>query len=311
MALPQLSLTINQFVKTPEGMAMIAEQKPFVLGGVIYQGFNGQAATCSEKTMTLAEIEAAPDVDGTKERVYRLRREREGGRHDRKSTEYRKRRAELRAQRNEILDAMEKSEKRGVPSSPADLEDIAEIDRRMERLSTIAFGFQGAAGGIKAPASDTEVALKAAGEQIQGFDPSSFGSPDEALQAAKKLLDGTTVLPPQPRVASTSPTASELSEMAVLREAGLDPEMFGGTDEALQVARALRDAGGVPPEPEPLSEVEPIPDVDAVIAEAKNAVKMPVKCDLCGKQSPPGRNDPSRWLHAHKMGAHNNPRKKD
>jgi hypothetical protein len=34
MAIPVVNLTINTFAKTQEGQALIAEQKPFCLGGV-------------------------------------------------------------------------------------------------------------------------------------------------------------------------------------------------------------------------------------------------------------------------------------
>ena len=79
----QLTLTINQFAKTQEGMALIAEQKPFILNGLIYQGYEGALASCSEKQLTLEEIDAAPDIDGSRDRIYAARKDRVDGRVER------------------------------------------------------------------------------------------------------------------------------------------------------------------------------------------------------------------------------------
>jgi hypothetical protein len=218
----------------------------------------------------LKEIEDTVDIDGSKKKVYENRKRRLGGRFARKAEEYRKRRAILRAERNQIRDSMEKDRAMGLTESPADVQDIGEIDTRMERLVELAQRQAEISGGIKPPRTDTEVRLQGFRETIPGFDPDDYDNPEQALMVARAIQAGT-VAPPSTEAAAPEP-------------------------------------GPPPPETEP--KIETPADIDAILQQAKENALIPIPCDICSKPSPPGHPDPAKWVRSHKLGAHTEKRKR-
>lgn len=150
------TLTIQHFPSTQEGQQLIAEQKPFILGGEIFQGYQNVPIRVFEMQLTDEELEAAHDVDGTKDRVWFKRRQRTGMRDDRKASEYRQRRANLRRERAVIRDTIKEDKAAGIPISPADRADLAEIDGRMQRLVDLSNIHQEEAAEFKAPPEGAE-----------------------------------------------------------------------------------------------------------------------------------------------------------
>jgi hypothetical protein len=98
------TLTIQHFPKSQEGQMLIAEQKPFILGGQIYQGYKETVANVHEKQCTDAEIEAMYDVDGTKGNVLTVRKQRLAGRAEARRKELAEREAEKRLRKKEELE---------------------------------------------------------------------------------------------------------------------------------------------------------------------------------------------------------------
>jgi hypothetical protein len=129
-------MDINTFCKTPEGVQMIQEQRAiFCIGGQLYQGYNQVPVEVSEVQLEDGELDAAIDVDGTKNRVWFARKQRLEGRYERKMQEYDKRRAMLREQRKGIVDGIMQAKASGIPASPDTDEELARIDDKMKRLA--------------------------------------------------------------------------------------------------------------------------------------------------------------------------------
>jgi len=74
-----LGINLGQFVKTMRGRTLIINDQRFVLQGKLYQGFNERAIDCAEDLCTQAEIDAAEDVDGTKQTLLDTRARRLAG----------------------------------------------------------------------------------------------------------------------------------------------------------------------------------------------------------------------------------------
>jgi hypothetical protein len=113
------------------------EQKPFVLGGQVWQGHKGAAYRCPEDALTTDELVALPDKDGTISEIWLRRKQRLEARGSRKQTEYDGTRGKLREKRNSIRDSMKSDKELGLPANPDDLNEIQRIDRRMARLNVI------------------------------------------------------------------------------------------------------------------------------------------------------------------------------
>lgn len=97
-----LGLTIGQFVKTVRGRSLIMSESRFVLGGKIWQGYNEHPIECTEDMMTQAEIDAAEDIDGTKQTILDTRFRRQRGAANNKDREL--------AERKKIKIAQERDE---------------------------------------------------------------------------------------------------------------------------------------------------------------------------------------------------------
>ncbi len=72
--IPSLSLTLQHFIKTHEGQSLIQSQDPFILGGKVYQGFNGTVVEVRDSQITDQEIDDAFDQDGTSRQVKNRRK---------------------------------------------------------------------------------------------------------------------------------------------------------------------------------------------------------------------------------------------
>lgn len=102
MPVPQL--TIQHFPKTSEGQSLIANQKPFILGGKVYQGYKETLIEVKEKQLSDQELADAYDVDSSIEQVMFERRARLGSRDYRKNQELAERRAIARAKERDELE---------------------------------------------------------------------------------------------------------------------------------------------------------------------------------------------------------------
>jgi len=130
-------LDLKTWARTPDGEQVIMEQKPFVLGGQVWQGHAGAAYRCPEDALTTDELVGLPDKDGTISEVYLRRRQRLEARGARKQAEYDETRGKLRMKRNEIRASMKSDLEMKLPVSPDDKNEIERIDRRMARLNVI------------------------------------------------------------------------------------------------------------------------------------------------------------------------------
>jgi hypothetical protein len=130
-------LDIKEWAKTVDGVETIQAQKPFCVGGQIWQGMDGAAFRCPEDVLTTDELKNAPDKDGTLSEVWRRRRQRLEWRIGRKQEDYDKTRRLLRQERNEIREAMKSDAEAKIPINPDDLEQIKRIDKRMARLNAV------------------------------------------------------------------------------------------------------------------------------------------------------------------------------
>jgi len=128
-------LDIQMWAKTPDGIEAIQEQKPFCLGGQIWQGMNGAAFRCPENVLTTDELRDMPDKDGTVESVWIRRRQRLEARQSRKQKEYDDTKRLLRQKRNEIRESIVADKAEKLPVNPDDIEEIRRIDERMSRLN--------------------------------------------------------------------------------------------------------------------------------------------------------------------------------
>lgn len=99
-----LGISIGQFQKTLQGKALIEQQKLFVLGGMLYQGFNQKSVECPEDQCSDAEINGAYDVDGSLQRVLDTRRRRLEGNAHAKAKEFSERNKLKIAQRRDELE---------------------------------------------------------------------------------------------------------------------------------------------------------------------------------------------------------------
>ena len=126
--------TIQSWSQTAEGVEMIDAQKVFCIEGRLWQGYQKVAFLVDESQMEDRELDAVEDIDDTMGRIWFNRKNRLGGRHDRKIVEYDGRRAELRLQGNAVLDSIERLQKAGLPPSADDKEQYSRIQARMARL---------------------------------------------------------------------------------------------------------------------------------------------------------------------------------
>ena len=197
-------LDLKEWAKTPDGIEHIQGQKPFCVGGVLWQGYKGAAIRADESTMETEELQVVPDIDETMHEIWLKRRQRLEGRLQRKMDEYDKRRSLLRKERSDIRASMKEDKELGLGIAPDDIDQVKRINKRMERLVDL----------------NKELDLEAAlvGEKI----PVTASDDDETVE---------------------------------------------------------------------------VPPVEV--------------CPVCEKESPPGNSNPKKWLHAHNMGAHNNPQKKE
>ena len=101
-----LGITIGQFQKTLQGRSLVENQKLFVLGGVLYQGYNQKAVECPEDQCSDSEIGEAYDVDGTRQRLFDTRRRRLDGNANAKDREMAERRKLKVAQERDELELM-------------------------------------------------------------------------------------------------------------------------------------------------------------------------------------------------------------
>jgi hypothetical protein len=128
-------LDIQMWAKTPDGIECIQAQKPFCLGGVVWQGMNGAAFRCPENVLTTDELRDMPDKDGTISEVWKRRRQRLEARQARKQKEYDETKRLLRQKRNEIRESIKTDKAENLPVNPDDIEEIRRIDERMSRLN--------------------------------------------------------------------------------------------------------------------------------------------------------------------------------
>jgi NTP pyrophosphatase (non-canonical NTP hydrolase) len=198
-------LSINQFMKTQEGMALVQQQVPFVMNGTVWQGYKGIPATVAEKQLTDEEFAALVEVDDTKEKVAFVRKQRLGSRNSRKSQEYSDRLGKLMTERNEVLEAIEREERSDRPVPAHFTRRLAYIDERMDRMAQLSNVYEMASGDVVAPTEAEENTVTAKLDkyriEIPGFDPAAFPSPEEALKAAEATfgVDG------EPRVEPETP----------------------------------------------------------------------------------------------------------
>ena len=277
-ALRAISLDIKQFIKTPEGMALIETQKPFILGGVIFQGFQGALATVAEKQLTHQEVSVIYDVDKTRDRIINMRSQRLGSRHDRKSGEYRKRRAELRGEQDVIEGRMERRQRLNLPDSRADIQDLKDIDARMDRLTVTADEHATIAGDVKAPPDGQEnlyAQLARYQEILPGFNAEDFPTPQEALDYAKKRTSGAPAVADEPS-APTEGVGEPLRDVL----------------ERVEAAAIVKEATGVDVGTGPTKEL---------LEGAKAALHI---CTRCGAVPPVDHAKPKMWLIGHTAGKH-------
>lgn len=98
-----LGLSIGQYMKTLQGRQMIESQELFILGGKLYQGYSQRAVETTEDQCVESEIEAAHDVDGSKERVLGTRSRRlEGAALAKKRELAGRRKAEIATERDAL-----------------------------------------------------------------------------------------------------------------------------------------------------------------------------------------------------------------
>jgi hypothetical protein len=97
-----LGITISQFQKTLQGQALIERQELFILNGRLYQGYNQKAVECPEDHCVDSEIEAAHDIDGSKQRILDTRARRFEGNRNAKEREH--------AERNKLKISQERDE---------------------------------------------------------------------------------------------------------------------------------------------------------------------------------------------------------
>jgi len=98
-----LGITINQFQKTLQGRAIIERQERFILGGMIYQGYNQKAVECPEDLCSDEEIASTHDIDGSKQRVLDTRRRRfEGNAQAKDKEQAERRRGKIAQERDEL-----------------------------------------------------------------------------------------------------------------------------------------------------------------------------------------------------------------
>lgn len=127
-------MDITHWAKTQEGLEVIEAQKPFVINGEMWQGYEKAAIRVHEDQLTDEEMTAVFDVDQTKERIWKTRLDRIQARLSRKNAEYGKRLVELRKERSGIKQSIKEDIEMGLQPSPSDLHEINEIDARMMRL---------------------------------------------------------------------------------------------------------------------------------------------------------------------------------
>jgi hypothetical protein len=128
------SLPLNYWKKTMEGMQVIQEQKPFCLGGNLFQGYQGAPISIGESQLSDEEMQNVQDIDGTMARQWTIRRQRLESRYSRKMQEYDERRATLRDRRGKIRDGLKSDAETNIPPNPSDLAELERIDARMKRL---------------------------------------------------------------------------------------------------------------------------------------------------------------------------------
>jgi len=60
----QVKITPTVFRNSAEGQEIIAQGKPFLLDGKVFQGYKGTMSEPQERQCTDEELDAAPDIDG-------------------------------------------------------------------------------------------------------------------------------------------------------------------------------------------------------------------------------------------------------
>lgn len=128
-------LDIQAWAKTPDGIEVIQAQRPFCLGGTVWQGMSGAAFRCPENLLTTDELRDMPDKDGTVNEVWLRRTQRLEARQARKQKEYDETKRTLRTKRNEIRESIRADKEEKLPVNPDDIAEIGRIDKRMARLN--------------------------------------------------------------------------------------------------------------------------------------------------------------------------------
>jgi hypothetical protein len=132
-----MELDLRDFMKTAEARSIIGDNHVFCVGGLLFQGFRGGPMPVEEGQLTMDELKAVDDRDGTMHKVWFRVKQRLESRNDNKSIEYGKRRTVLRGERQQIRESIKHDKELGIQTSPADVDEIRRIDKRMSRLQDI------------------------------------------------------------------------------------------------------------------------------------------------------------------------------
>ena len=128
--------TLKNFLKSSEGQAAIETGKVFLCDGYLFQGYCGGPMPVEEGQLSMDELKAVEDRDGTMHKVWFRVQQRQGSRHDRKSKEYSIRRKGVREEKQALRDSMVFDKKElGLDPSEADKQELKKLDKRMLRLA--------------------------------------------------------------------------------------------------------------------------------------------------------------------------------
>jgi hypothetical protein len=128
-------MELQDWLKTAASRPTLQTQRPFCLDGRLWQGFRGGPMPVEESQLTLEELQAVEDLDGTMARVWFRVAQRLESRHSRKVEEYGKRRMSLRQERQQVRDSLKHDREAGLPVAASDLQELERLDRRMLRLA--------------------------------------------------------------------------------------------------------------------------------------------------------------------------------
>jgi hypothetical protein len=157
-----MGMSIQHWAKTQEGVEVIDSQKPFCIDGTLWQGYQKVAVRVHDDQLSDDEMEQVRDVDNTMQRVWFVRRQRLEARVSRKMDEYDTRRQALRAQRNELIQAIKNNAELGIKRSP---DDDAQLDRIDQRLARLVDGSKSEQLKLARAKEDPETAAKEAEER--------------------------------------------------------------------------------------------------------------------------------------------------